>query len=67
MEEYKGDMETALHALTDEVEGVAEYKWMAENCKDPELKALALKIHSDEKQHVMALMAWLTKNVQAIM
>jgi uncharacterized protein len=62
MYEYKSDMETALHALMDEVEGVAEYKWMAENCQDPELKAIAQKVMSDEKQHATLLLQWINKN-----
>ena len=67
MYEYSSDIETAMHALTDEVKGVAEYKWMAENCKDPELKAMATQIQADEKQHVIALMGWVQKNIQAML
>ena len=67
MYEYKSDMETALHALMEEVEGVKEYQWMAENCTDPELKALAIKVHADEKQHVAALMGWVNKNINGVM
>lgn len=62
MYEYKSDMETALHALMDEVDGVAEYKWMAENCQDPELKALAQNIVVDERQHATTLLQWINKN-----
>lgn len=64
MYEYKSDMETALHALQDEVKGVEEYKWMMENCQDPELKAIAQKIMADEKKHAIILMQWSTNNIQ---
>lgn len=65
MYEYESDLKMALHALMDETEGVAEYKWAWEHAQDPELKAMAQKIMADEKQHATMLMQWVTKNIQA--
>ena len=64
MYEYKSDMETAVHALKEETEGVRDYKWMIENCQDAEVKAIAQKVLNDEKQHVILWTQWIAKNIQ---
>lgn len=65
--EYGDDMEMALHALMDEMDGVKEYKKALETCKNPELAAIFERALASEKEHASMLLDWINKNAQTVL
>lgn len=67
MAEYTDDMEMAIHAFMDEMEGVKEYKKALDACKNPELATIFDRALSSEKEHAAMLLDWINKNAQSVL
>lgn len=65
--EYGDDMEMAIHAFKEEVEGVKDYRKALSACKDPELASIFERALVSEKEHASILLDWINKNAQSVL
>jgi hypothetical protein len=53
----------ATVSLTEELEAMDWYRQRADDCDDPELKAILIHNMNDEMEHAAMLVEWLRRNV----
>lgn len=67
MAEYTDDMEMAIHALKDEIEGVGEYRKAHAACKNQELASIFERALEAEKEHAAMILEWINKNAGSVL